>query len=300
MADLDRAAARWRDEGWVLIEGLIDEATIAAVQAEIADLPLVDDGAGRPSQKEFDDSPERGPAFRNAQFTGTRLFPVPGAPTLNRLTVDRRIVGFARRALAVDDLRLYQARLWSKRQGRVDYEQPLHRDLNHSLVPTRSEPGWWHLECFLYLTDVDLGSGAPRLVPRSAGVTSDRLRPVSAEEVPELYGAEVAAVGGPGSLLAYRSDVWHRGTDITRPGAERHVLVVAYRPAALEWIGYDPFPPLAINRSFSAFVADSTPEDLALFGFPPPGHPYWTAAMVDGLAHLYPGLDIEPWRAALG
>ena len=51
--------------------------------------------------------------------------------------------------------------------GDVNYEQPLHRDTNHSLVPSRMEPGFWHLEGFLYLSDVDEDCAPPRLVPRS-------------------------------------------------------------------------------------------------------------------------------------
>ena len=43
----------------------------------------------------------------------------------------------------------------------------------------------------------------------------------------------------------------------------------------------------------------ATPRQLALFGFPPPGHPYWTEATVAGTAQRYPGLDMTAWRQAL-
>jgi hypothetical protein len=43
----------------------------------------------------------------------------------------------------------------------------------------------------------------------------------------------------------------------------------------------------------------ATPRQLALFGFPPPGHPYWTEATLAGTAQRYPGLDMTPWRQAL-
>jgi hypothetical protein len=35
------------------------------------------------------------------------------------------------------------------------------------------------------------------------------------------------------------------------------------------------------------------------FGFPPPGHPYWTEATLTGTAQRYPGLNITPWRSAM-
>ena len=299
--DLDAAADRWRRDGWTLIEGLIDEATMGQVAEELAelDVPPPTGPTRRADRAGADDKPR----FRSAQFDGTHLFPLPGAPTLNRLVVHPAIVDFATRAIGTDDLRLYQSRLWSKHGDHTDYEQPLHRDLNHSLVPARSEPGWWHLECFLYLGEVDGDSGAPRLVPQTAidrgGVQVPSGRsPVDRSDHPGLYDLEVPAVGPAGSLLAYRSDVWHRGVDIG-PGRERHVLVVAYRPGQAEWIGFDAHPPLVNSPDFRTFVEASTPEELALLGIPRPGHRYWTADLVDGMAEIYPALDLEPWRAAL-
>jgi hypothetical protein len=47
------------------------------------------------------------------------------------------------------------------------------------------------------------------------------------------------------------------------------------------------------------FAHRATPRQLALFGFPPPGHPYWTEATLAGTAQRYPGLNMTPWRQAL-
>ena len=47
-----------------------------------------------------------------------------------------------------------------------------------------------------------------------------------------------------------------------------------------------------------AFVGHATPRQLALFGFPPPGHPFWTDQTLDGLAQRDPDLDPAPWRPA--
>jgi len=306
VSNLAAAAAQWCRDGWVLIDGLIPADEIAAARAEIEDRrldppssrgPLRRADADRRSGDALDDDE---PAFREEQFAGTMLFPIPDAPNLNRLFVHPRLVAFAEAALGTDNLRIYQSRIWSKFGDVANYEQPLHRDLNHSLVPTRSEPGWWFLECFVYLGDVDERNGAPRLVPRpaavAAGEPSER-RPVDRSDQPALYDAEVSAPGSAGSLLAYRSDVWHRGIDI-EPGAERHIVVIAFKPAGLDWIGFDAHPPLINNLDFVRFAATCTPRELALFGVPEPGHEIWTADMVEGLAEMYPGLDVEPWRRA--
>lgn len=295
--DLDAAVEQWRRDGWVLIDGLVDAPTMETVAAEIEALD-VPESTGPTRRADQGDRPR----FRSAQFDGTHLFPLPGAPTLNRLVVNPGLVDFARRAIGRQDIRLYQSRLWSKHGDHTDYEQPLHRDLNHSLIPARNEPGWWHVECFLYLSDVDHGNGAPRLVPHSA-IADAGLEPPSGRapadpgEARDLYDLEVSAVGGRGSLLAYRSDVWHRGVDLS-PGRERHVLVVAYRPAEAEWIGFDAHAPLVNSADFCAFVEASSPDELALFGIPRPGHHFWTPDSVEAMAEIYPNLDLAPWREA--
>jgi hypothetical protein len=180
--------------------------------------------------------------------------------------------------------------VWGKWAGAINYEQPLHQDGNHSLLPARMEPGFWHLESFLYLSDVDLDCAPPRLVPRSR----------SAVAYDDLYAHEVVATGGRGSLLTYRSDVWHRGTDFARADASRFVLVVAFRPAVADWFGYDAFPRLGADSTFRSFAAGKTPEELALFGVPRPGHAFWNEVTVAAMAAKYPGLDVSPWRDALG
>jgi hypothetical protein len=47
------------------------------------------------------------------------------------------------------------------------------------------------------------------------------------------------------------------------------------------------------------FAHRATPRQLALFGFLPPGHPYWTEATLDGTAQRYPGLNMTRWQQAL-
>ena len=48
------------------------------------------------------------------------------------------------------------------------------------------------------------------------------------------------------------------------------------------------------------FVEASTPRELELFGFPPPGHPVWDDDMFAATAVRYPNLDLTPWREAAG
>jgi len=288
--DLLAAAHQWQTEGWALVDGLILESEIDAVAGELERLFTADTFADYNRATGIGEGSPEGRQFRSRQFQGMRGFPQPGCPALNDLFVHPRLLEFARRALSDDDLRIYQAAVWGKWAGEVSYEQPLHQDGNHSLLPPRMEPGFWHLESFLYLSDVDEDCAPPRLVPSSR----------SAVAYDDLYENEIAATGRRGSLLAYRSDVWHRGTDFARSDTSRFVLVAAFRPAHADWFGYDAFPRLGNNDTFRSFAIGKTPEELALFGVPRPGHAFWNEGTVGAMAAKYPGLDISPWRAALG
>jgi hypothetical protein len=286
---LGTAAHQWQTEGWALVEGLVPPADIDAVAGDLELLYGTDTFADYNKAAGFGDGNPAGKQFRSTQFQGMRGFPQANCEALNNLFVHPSLIEFARLALADDDIRLYQAAVWGKWAGAVNYEQPLHQDGNHSLLPPRMEPGFWHLETFLYLSDVDEGSAPPRLVPRSK----------SDAPYGDLYAHEVSAPAPRGSLLAYRSDVWHRGTDFTRPDVSRFVLVASFRPARADWFGYDAFPRLGNSGIFISFAAGKSPEELALFGVPRPGHEYWNESTVDAMDAKYPGLDVSPWRAAL-
>lgn len=305
---IEDLAEQWKTNGWVVAEGLVPADEVAAALAEIppqAELEVPKTGSTRRS-----DEPADTARFRAKQFDGTTLFPYPSAPQLNRLFVHPAILSFAKAALETEDLRIYQARVWSKYGDHTNYEQPHHLDRNHSLVPVRQGPGWGHLECFLYLHDVTADTGAPRAVPASVagprgsdvgaglGGSGTSLGPVSREDAPHLYDAEVSAAGPAGSLFAYRSDVWHRGVDIPA-GVERHIVAVSFRPAHVSWINFDAQGPLVTRPDFVAFAETCTPDELALFEVPRPGHEFWTAEVLDAMHRIYPKLDLRPWRDAL-
>ncbi|HZR11708.1 MAG TPA: hypothetical protein VFC33_00530 [Acidimicrobiia bacterium] len=311
--DVERAAATWREHGWVLCEGLVDRDTI---DAAVADLALVfptpeqyhadPDGERRrrlgtpPPSDEAYVWPPDGPGFRPLQHAWKRDFPFPGSGALNRLLVHPAIVELMTSALGADDVVVYQAQLTAKYTGFTNYEQPLHTDRNHSWLPARHGPPWDHVEGFLYLSDVTDGTAPTRLVSVRDSVRHDPGEPlVLPAWDPELYASERPAAGPRGSLLAYRNDVFHRAVDLTEPGGARFLLNVSYKVADRDWIGYHAWQSHANSSEWVAFVEGSTARELALLGFPPPGHRVWDAALLDATARRYPNLDLRPWREAL-
>jgi len=180
-------------------------------------------------------------------------------------------------------------------------EQLLHVDFaNHTLVVPRHEPGYQQLETFVYLSDVTPETAATLMVSRrlTAGIPVERTY-LDPAEYSELYAAEVPASGPAGSVLAYRPDVYHRGVRMTAPAAARFMLHVSYKPASTDWLGSFGLPNAGEDMSWHRFVPRATERQLTVLGFPAPGHTYWTAQTLAGVASRYPLLDLSPWREAL-
>jgi hypothetical protein len=209
------------------------------------------------------------------------------------------IVDFAARALESEEIRLYQAQVTAKYQGITNYEQPMHTDRNHSWLPASGNPSWWYLETFLYLSDVDAGSAPTHLVPVPDSAGRSPTAPLfMPQQDPELYAKERPAPGVRGSLLAYRPDVFHRGVEMTEPGAARFLLNVSFKHAHQDWVGYHAPQSNSTSHETTVFIEGSTPRELALIGFPEPGHRIWDDEMLAATAERYPGLDLTPWRDA--
>lgn len=309
----DAEVDTWRDEGWVLLDGLVGTDEIDALAEDLhkvfptAEEHLADpDGVyeqrrGRPKEAvEPYEWPEDGPGFRPAQQRWGAVFPFPGDGLLNRICVHPSIVNFAERALDNEDIRLYQAHASAKYAGITNYEQPIHLDRNHSWLPPGTGSPWWNLEGFLYLTDVTDEDNPTRIV--SVRDTEDVDNPYGVlmpKWNPDIYALEKRASGVRGSYLAYRSNTYHRGAPFGSGTGARIVLALAFKNAATEWIDYDTQQSRSTGFEWTTFAEGSSPRELALFGWPAPGHAVWDEQLVDRTQERYPNLDLEPWRRAL-
>ena len=268
-----------------------------AVAAAQAALPAL-----FPTAEEFADDadPARNQPFRDDSHRVMPRFPFEDG-ALNDLVVHERIIDLAESLLGVDaaDLRMYQAMLSAKySRGAPSDEQLLHADFgNHTLVVPRHEPGYQQLEMFVYLSDVTPDTAATRVVSRrlTGGIPVERTY-LSPRTTRRCTQAEVPASGPAGSVLAYRPDVYHRGVRMTAPRAARFMLHVSYKPAATDWLGSFGLPNAGEDMAWYRFVAQASERQLTVLGFPPPGHPYWTAQTLAGVAARYPMLDLSPWR----
>lgn len=307
--DLGAAAEAWKSDGFTILPEYLPPEELAAAVGELPQL--------FPSGDEFHDGvdPARNARFVGDEFNGIDSFPFASL-ALNRLVACDAVVELVTALLGQPDVRLYSAEAWAKYEGAADYDQELHRDyLNHTILVPSTAPEFEQVELFVFLSDVTAEVGAPRMVPRSSATDALPARPnffprtelggsrggfVSTEGRPDLYEQEVAATGRAGTVVAFHPWTLHRGAAITRPRGARFTMHLNYRPAAVEWAQRHAWADRSHQPSWYAFVEQAGPRQLELFGFPRPGHPYWTLHTLAGVAERYPGLDLGPWRQAVG
>jgi hypothetical protein len=276
-----------RQRGFSLLEGFLAPDELAAAQQALS--------LHFPSTEDYFADPARHAAYGQSQFAGVEEFPYRSWD-LNRLAVHPDLVDAAERYLGTSELHLYKIELWAKYAGAINYDQPLHRDYgSHSLVVPRLDGRYQQITTFIYLSDVTADDGPTRIVPYDRG-----------KDVPftplyldfgEMSEAEVPAVGPAGSLLVYRTDVLHRGSDFTGSGRSRFSLLVDFQARGTTWGGKMAWPKDSPNR-WAKFMPQCTVRQRDLFGFPRPGDAYWNQQTVDDVAARYPGMDMTPYGPA--
>jgi hypothetical protein len=153
--------AELRERGHLVFEGFLGADELRAAQEAL--------WLHYPRPEEYFADPTAHAWLAASQFAGIIKGPWRSWD-LNRLTFHPDLLDLAERFLGSSDLRLYEAELWAKYSGAVDYEQNHHRDFgNHSLVvPKRSDPGT-QMTSFILLSDVDEGDGPTKVVPLAVG-----------------------------------------------------------------------------------------------------------------------------------
>ena len=163
------------------------------------------------------------------------------------------------------------------------------------MVP-RPETRYQQITTFIYLSDVTEVDAPTVIVPYDDGKDV----PFTPLFLPfgELADREVRCVGPAGSLLVYRTDVLHRGSDFGAPRRSRFSILVDFQVRGTTWGGKMAWPKAAPDR-WAKFIPQCTVRQRDLFGWPRPGDPYWDEATFEGVAARYPGIDLEPYRAAV-
>lgn len=320
----DEQVAAWRIHGAVVVDGLVPIELVRAARAAAADTFAASNVADFGSGGRF--------VFPSDV---TALNEITLHPRL--LHGVAQLLG-----CGVRSLRLTQSDLWAKQGRTANPDDPfdnadqrIHVDYpNHSLThpPPWDEPD--AVEMIIYADDVRLCDGATAVVRRTGDgdpaypwpivdtpgvgglpwindrasaelLLADLAPDVERFRAEHLYAREQHVRYRPGTVLLYRHDTWHRGTPI-RPGVMRVVQNLTFRKAASEWIGtihegwaWSMYRP---TGTMERLVATSSVDQRCVLGIPAPGHPSWTAAMIDAMEARYGphGIDMTEYRAANG
>jgi Phytanoyl-CoA dioxygenase (PhyH) len=289
----------WRRDGGVLIEGFFSAAEVASVQADFESVFGPSSGAARALVKKK--TGEIG-KFNPAQFTTFDAIPFDCSPALNLIGVHPALIEFAKAALDCSDVHLYQCQAWAKFTGAADYDQPFHCDyVNHTLTAPADDAALNSVTILCYFSDVTEAHGPMHYVRRS---DSAAVAPVEAtlgndaSLQPRLQAFERTSAAPAGSIFPYAIDVFHRGTNMTAPHGHRYAVMACYKRAGNDAIGYHAWPFHHTKPWHHVFDHAST-EQLACFGVPRPGDPFWTETTLARAQARYPGWDLNPYRAAL-
>tara|TARA_Y100001934_G_scaffold122474_1_gene149605 strand:+ start:327 stop:1217 length:891 start_codon:yes stop_codon:yes gene_type:complete len=285
--------AHYRDHGFAVIENFLTAEELRGVREDLR--------AAVPGWVEYCDDPQAHPCPVDPGSVVGRAdvtsFPFAGEH-LNAFYLHPELRRFAALNAQTDDLYIEQANVLTKCRGHPrDMDQVMHCDYgNHTLAYPPDLPEYWQTAYLFYFTDVD-DDHAPTAVC-SWQHYPERLRvpgSFTREKRPELYEKEVKVTVPAGSVLAYSMRTFHRGTPFFAD-AGRIVGFLTYAPAAWKWLGIVGWSQEAIRPDFRTWIEAATPEERTLFGFPPPGHSYWTEETLEGVGARYPGMNLTPYR----
>jgi hypothetical protein len=294
----------WQREGGVVIENFFSPKEVAAV---VADFDLIHGRAeGGREAMERKKAGQIG-AFNPAQFTGFQPVPLECSPALNLIGVHPALIAFAKAALGTGEVHVYQCHAWAKFTGEADYDQPFHCDFsNHTLTAPAEDARLNSVTILCYFTDVTEAHGPAHYVRRTdaAKVGGPELSlsgdpDVQARLQRELAPFEETTASPAGSVFPYTIDIYHRGTNLTAPHGRRYALMSCFKAAANEAIAFHAWA--FHHRAPWARIFDhASPEQLACFGVPRPGHRFWTPVTLERTQARYPGWDMTPYRKGVG
>ncbi len=293
----------WRREGGVSIHDFFTREEVAAV---VADFELVfgrTEGADEGVNKKKDGEVGK---FNPAQFATLETGPFECSPALNLIGVHPALISFAKQALRADQVHLYQCQAWAKFTGDADYDQPFHTDFsNHTLTVPSEDAHLNAVTILCYFSDVTDAHGAMHYVARTdsnkvAGPEASLNRDPEAQRSLQdtLRPYERSSAAPAGSAFPYSIDVYHRGTNMTAPRGHRYAVMACFKAASNDAIAFHAWA-FHHTKPWARIFDNATPEQLACFGVPLPGHAFWTDVTLQRAQIRYPNWDLMPYREAV-
>ena len=214
---------------------------------------------------------------------GQSLFPWDHSG-LNHVVTHPDLVSAAERVLDTQEIRLCEGHLGIKYAGEKHWTS-FHIDYgNNTLGPHVECDDFMNLACFYCFDDVDEGMAPIRMVPNNE---------------PEENAVPMIVPGG--SVCLYSVFTRHAASEFTASTGHRPVMWVGFTRKDRAWDGGRSFTykSAATIVGMGRFIAETTPRQLELLGFPPLEDALWTKEFLEGMSKRYSGFSPEPYLAKM-
>ena len=193
---------------------------------------------------------------------------------------------------------LSQSAIWAKYAGTGDFDQGLHCDYQgNTLVYPRDDGDFRQVNLILYYSDVTEDLGPTCVVPQEQLAPLVALAPLQEPQAASGSLSQGAPDSGKGRRTAHLRHAHVSscfGHDRRGRACFSHHLV--YRAAGHGFQGYHQWSRFGENPHMQRFIEPAIPRQREVLGFPPPGHEYWNAETLAGVAARYPRMDMKPYR----
>jgi hypothetical protein len=222
------------------------------------------------------------------------------ADTINHNSAHPDIIDLVDRLLGTREILLSQSAIWAKYAGTGSFAQTMHLDYEgNTLVVPRDDGPFRQVNLILYYSDVTDALGPTYVVPHDLTATLDIWPPFRPKKKwPHLYALEKPILAPAGSLLIFGMRTFHRAGEIAADSGARFTQHLVYRSSLCPFNGYHQYSHFGEKPEMKRFIEKATPRQREMLGFPPPGHPYWNADTLAGVAQRYSKMDMVPYFAA--
>ena len=303
-------------DGYIIVPDIFDADTMKAALGEMDTIHY-----GRSFEEwlaEYDRDPEKAAdpkdGFREGG-AGRSQFPT-GVEALDRLIEDDGYLDVFEQCLGTDEVAYCNAHLFL-RSGPTDKRhadnpwEGYHIDhaTNCFLPPSPRIGVYDYVNSGVYLHDVDDDCAPMHVIPGSHRALAESMPQMQREgratgmgSFPDLrklpeFATPVPSTAKAGSALFYSSYLVHAAVPFQNKRKQRAFWSLSLgRADNASWsklaniFHFD-------HRSFGApFLAKTTPRVRTIFGWPRPGHPYYTPHTLELLSHWWPEMDLSPYR----
>ncbi len=238
---------------------------------------------------------------------GRTQFPT-GAQALDRLIENEDYLRIFAQCLGSEAVSYCNAHLFM-RSGPTDQRHPEHpwqgyhadHGTNTFLPPGDAVGSFDYVNCGVYLHDVDEDGAPMHVIPGSHRQAAQALLRLEGNiddirKVPE-FAEPVPTTAKAGSALFYSSYLIHAAVPFTNKHKQRALWTLSMaRSDASGWTKLANPWSRPEREHFIPFWETTTPRVRTLFGWPEPGHAYYTATTLQALAIQFPNMDLTPYQ----